>query len=76
MPLMPILVFVAVSVARAYTSRAFLISSTDTAETEHFSLQMHLIFLTLLLYGYNIHIHVSNREQCSEKLGPRVPGGS
>lgn len=51
MPLMSIPLLAAASVARADMSSAFLILSTDTAETEHFSLQMYLIFLTLLLYG-------------------------
>ena len=37
MPLMPIPVFAAASVAQADTSRTFLVWSTDTAETEHSS---------------------------------------
>lgn len=51
MPLMLIPVFAAAGVANAGMSWVFLVLSTDTAETEHFSLQIYLIFLTLLLCG-------------------------
>jgi len=51
MPLMPIPVFAAASVAHMGMNQAFLISSADTAETEHFSLQKYLVVLTLLLHG-------------------------
>lgn len=48
---MLILVYADVSVAVTGSSRAFLILITDTAETEHFSLQVCFLFLTLLLLG-------------------------
>lgn len=47
---MLILVFADASVAVTGSSRAFLVLITDTAETEHFSLQVCLIFLKLLLF--------------------------
>lgn len=68
MPLMLILLFADTNYS---SSRAFLILITDTAENEHFSLQVCLIFLTLLF----VNFHVSNTEQCSENLGTRVPVG-
>lgn len=51
MPLMLILVFADGSVVVTGSSRAFLILISDTAETENFSLQVRLIFLSLLLFG-------------------------
>lgn len=75
MPALPILVFAAVSVAHADTSSAFLISSIATAETEHFSLQMYLIFLTLLCMCKTFIPMFQIGSSVQRNWGPESPGG-
>lgn len=75
MPPLPILVFAAVSVAHADTSSAFLISSIDTAETEHFSLQMYLIFLMLLCMCKTFTPMFQIGSSAQRNWGPESLGG-